>query len=373
MGEACQDVSKPSSPAVDSRRPYLRAPSWRSRARLVDVASEAGVSKALASRVLNGEALAIRPETRGRILAAAENLNYQPHAAARSLKQGTTGVLALLVPTLANPIFALISAGAVSRALEQDVAVLLVEDSEPTKTNDLVRRLIQARRIDGLIMSSAEPEHPLLMTLKKTRTPHVFAHRTVPDTNRNVAMTDEESSALAVDYLASLGHRRIAYIAGPTFLTTTKRLADGFTARTEELDLADATVVYDAFTTAGGVAAAKDLLLGPCPPTAICTASVTQALGVLQVAAQTGLSIPGDLSLVAIGDLPLAAFLVPPLTAIELPFSELGAAAVEALISQLKGSKPRDVVIPVKPSVVIRASAAPPGMPGPPWDYVVVP
>ena len=329
------------------------------RARLVDVARVAGVSKALASRILNGEQLPIRPETRNRVVVAARQLDYRPHAAARSLKRGETGALSLLIPTLTNPVFALISRGAVERALERDVAVLLIEDSAPDRASELVSRLVQGGRIDGAILASVQPEHPLPQTLERLRIPHVFVHRTVPGSNRNVSMADQKASALAVDYLAQLGHCFIAHIAGPRSLTTTQRLVEGFSARAAELGLRH-VVVGDDFSEPGGAKAAGELFDLRAPPTAIYTGSLTQAVGALHVAFERGLRVPDDFSLIASGELPLANYLNPPLTSISLPLAALGAAAVDALVGQLAGAEPRDVVVETHPEVIVRSSTAPP-------------
>lgn len=99
------------------------------RARLEDVARSAGVSKWTASHILNGsDGLVVRPETRERLVSAARRLHYGPHAAARGLKRAETGTLGPLIPNLTMPVFSRIVRGAVARALELDVAVVLVED-----------------------------------------------------------------------------------------------------------------------------------------------------------------------------------------------------------------------------------------------------
>ncbi len=335
------------------------APSAAPRTRLVDVARDAGVSKALASRLLNGHEVAVRDETRKRVLASARLLDYRPHAAARSLKRGQTGALSLLIPTLVNPVFALISRGAVARALEQEVAVLLVEDTTPASADELLRSLIQMHRIDGAIVASIVPEHPLLATLERLALPHVFVHRTVPKTGRNVSMADERASAVAVDYLAELGHRNLAHIAGEQFLTTTQRLVEGFAGRAAALGLRS-TIVHADFSEAGGAKGAAALFRRKNIPTAIYTGSITQAVGVLHAAYEKGLRVPDDFSLLAAGELSLADFLNPPLTTIRLPLHELGAAAVDAMLRQLAGESPRDVLVETHPEVVVRGSTAPP-------------
>jgi DNA-binding LacI/PurR family transcriptional regulator len=328
--------------------------------RLIDVAREAGVSKALASRVLNGEDLPIRAETRQRILTASERLSYRPHAAARGLRRRETGALTMLIPTLTNPVWGLISQGSVSRAMERDVVVQLAEDVDAAQTNELVLRLVQAGRIDGVIVASARPRHPLLRTLLRQRIPHVFVHRAVLGTERNVIMDEQKASALAVDHLATLGHRRIAHITGPSALTTARRLAQGFTDRAALLKFESALVVNAEFSESGGAEAAAYLFARRRPPSAVYTGSVTQAFGLFHVAAELGLHLPADCSIIACGELPIAEYLTPPLTTLRLPFGELGAAAVDALVDQLSGGQPRDVLVETHPEVIVRSSTAAP-------------
>ena len=330
------------------------------RNRLEDVARSAGVSKSIASRVLNGDPdLLVRPETRERVVRAARELNYRPHAAARGLKRAETGALGLLVPPLTNPVYTRIIRGAVERALERDFVVLLAEDVDPHQAEEAAGRLVQAGRVDGLIVASARPGHPLLPSLRRLRIPHVFVNRGVPRSGRNVVMDDARASALAVDHLVSLGHLRIGHVAGPRELDTARRRATAFRAHARALGLR-AWVAEGDFGESGGAAAGRMLLERRQGLTALYTSTISQAVGVFHAAWELGLSVPADLSVIAYDDIPLAEFLRPPLTTVRMPLAELGAAAVDALLDQLLGGEPRDVTVDTEPEIVVRRSTGPP-------------
>jgi DNA-binding LacI/PurR family transcriptional regulator len=330
------------------------------RKRLVDVARTAGVSKSIASRVLNGDpALLVRPETRERVLRAASQLGYRPHAAARSLKRAETGALGLLVPPLTNPVYVRIIRGAFERALERDFVVLLVEDVDPLQAESTASRLVQAERIDGLMIASAQPGHPLLRSLRRDRVPHVFVNRGVPRSGRNVVIDEAGASAAALRHLLHLGHCRIGHVAGPRALDTARRRTMGFVEAASAHGLRVEVAEGD-FGESGGAAAARELLERRPDLTALYTSTLSQAVGVYHTAWELGLAVPAELSLIGYDDMPLAEYLRPPLTTVRTPLAELGAAAVDALVDQLLGGKPRDVVVGAGPGVVVRASTGEP-------------
>jgi LacI family transcriptional regulator len=334
----------------------------RTRVRLEDVAVAAGVSKSIASRILNDSpGLAVRPGTRARVIDAARTLGYRPHAAARGLRRAETGAIGLVVPDLAMPVYARIVRGAAARALERDFVVLLAEDLAAAQTDEMVRRLLRAGRIDGVAVTSARPAHPLVATLLEAGVPHVFVNRAVDGAHRSVTMDDARASAAAVDHLAGLGHVRVGHVAGPGGLDPARRRRQGFLERARTAGLEAAPVCEGDFSEAGGAAAAERLVADHPSVTAVYASSLAQAVGVLQTAWRMGRRVPDDLSVIGYDDMPLADHLVPPLTTIRMPLAELGEAAVDALVDQVLGGAPRDIVVETRPAVVERASTAPPG------------
>jgi LacI family transcriptional regulator, galactose operon repressor len=331
------------------------------RIRLADVARAAGVSKSTASRILNGSPdISVRPRTRERVVETARSLDYRPHAAARGLARAETGALGLVIPNLAAPVYARIVRGAFRRALERDFVVLLAEDVTPRETDEVFARLVRAGRIDGLVVASARPGHPLLRSLRGHGIPHVFANRAVRGSGRSVVMDDARASEAALDHLVGLGHVRIGHVGGPRKLDPARRRAESFLRHAARLELEVAPVEEGEFTEAGGAEAARRLLEADADVTALYAGSLAQAVGALHAAAELGRSVPRHLSLVSFDNMPLADFLRPPVTTIEMPLAELGAAAVDALVDQVLGALPRDVVVPSQPEVIVRMSTAPP-------------
>lgn len=324
------------------------------RARLSDVARLAGVTKGIASRVLNSDpAVAVREETRERILQAARTLNYHPHAGARALATAHTRTLALLVPALDNQPYVTIARGAYRRAAESGYLALLAEDTPDQRPQaDLFAR----GRVDGVIVGSATHAQPLIAQLRERDIPHVFVNRAVPGSGRNITMNVARASDTAIDHLTTLGHARIVALAGPVDVEPSRLRLEGFVRAVREAGLAVIDPVHAGFTEADGASAVDALLQRQ--PSAVVTSSLGQAIGVLRGLHDRGIAVPAEVSVVAYDDFPIAKFTVPSLTTIEMPLAELGAIAVDELIAQLGGTPPRDVLMPTIPRIIVRESTA---------------
>ncbi len=332
------------------------------RARLVDVAERSGVTKSVVSRIMNNdETLRTRPETRARVLAVAAELGYRPHATAQALSLARAGAAALLIPDLSNPVYAAITRGSYRRAKEQGYVLLLAEDA-PQEIDDDYFDLVQAGRVDGLMVASAAPGHALIERLQAepTAIPHVFINREVPGSGRNVALDMEGASAAAVDYLVQYGHHRIGIVSGPEELQPARARLTGFVKRMTHHGLDSSRVAFGSFTEQGGHDAVVAMLRKHPEVTAVYTQNFGQGVGALHAAHADGRDIPGDLSIISYDDLPVAEFLNPPLTTISMPLAELGALAVDALVEQINGQPPGDRRIEGGWKVVPRSSVAPP-------------
>jgi LacI family transcriptional regulator len=319
------------------------------------------VTKSVASRILNDDpTLTVRPETRNRVWEAARRLGYRPHAGARALAGAQARALALLIPDLGNPVYSRIIRGAYQRAREHRYVVLLAEDTADQEADETFAELVEAGRVDGLLIASARPAHALLSSPRLRPIPHVFVNREVPGSGRNVGMDMPAASATAVRHLHALGHRRIGHVSGPDQLEPARARERGFLDEMNRLGLDTAPIERDSFSEQGGADAATRLLTR-CPGlSAVYTSTLSQAVGATHAVRALGRRIPGDLSVISYDDLPLADYLDPPLTTVAMPLQELGAAAVDALVEQLGGQPPRDVTIPTTPLVVSRESTGPP-------------
>lgn len=329
------------------------------RATLADVAGRAGVSKSIASRVLNNYPdLAVRDETRARIIAVAESLAYRPHALARNLARASSGSIALLVPAMSNPVYVQLVRGAYRRAAETGYVLLLAEDFDDQAADESFAGLVESGRVDGLLIASARPGSKIVPALAQHSVPHVFVNRAVPDAGRSVVLDMQAASELTVDHLFRLGHRRFGHISGPRGLQPTKAREDSFRTAAKA---AGATVRIGRgdFSEAGGAEATERLLRAHPDVTALYATSLSQAIGALHAARELGIRVPEDLSVVGYDEAPLAGFLAPPLTTIAMPLADLGAAAVDELLKQIRGGEPADVVLHAEPELVVRASTAP--------------
>lgn len=323
------------------------------RPRLADVARRAGVAKSIASRVLSGAEVTVRAETRERVEAAARELGYHAHPAARALNNSQSRSIGMLIPSMTNVVYSRIVRGAVQRAFDHEFAIFTAEDTE--EQADSIQRLVRAHLLDGLIVASARPHHPLLPFLRSSGIPHVFALRGVTGSGRNVLIDDDRAARLAVEHLASAGHVRLGHVGGPRDVDSARRRARGFAKAASELELTAATERAE-YSERGGARATRALLAAHEDVTAIFAASLPQAVGVLYTANELGIAIPDQLAVISYDDMPLAEFLCPAVTTIRVPLEELGAAAFEALYRQIDGDEPADIVVDSAPQVIARKS-----------------
>ena len=332
------------------------------RTTLADVAERAGVDKAVVSRVVNADPLLmIRPETRARVEAAIKELDYRPNVAARSLRTARTGTLGLFIPDFANPVYAEIITGAASAALAHGQLLVTGSSSVTGRRTQSYLDLLGQGRVDGLLLAG-DPVSPREQeALDAFGLPYLFVNRRNPGIDRYVILDDGQAAAMAVTHLIELGHTRIAHIAGPGRADTATRRRAGYeqALRSHGLSVDDDLVVTADYTPEGGAEAVRQLLASGVDPTALFVANVASAIGVLRALRDAGKDVPGDVSVIAVHDLPLVGYLAPPLTTVRMPLRELGARAVDLLLAT-DPSAPITEVVTTPIELVVRQSTAPP-------------
>lgn len=332
---------------------------------LGDVAALAGVSISAVSRVL-GDAPSARvsPETRQRIHAAAKQLDYRPNAAARALKFARTNVVALVVPDLTNAIFTELMRGVEDEATRRGYMVLLARAEGMPEGEETIPRLIREGRVDGALVQVGDTMRPEdLQSLITGRLPVLFINSIHPDHSGSVILDDELGMRLATEHLIGLGHTRIGFIGGAPDSDSAARRASGFHAAMQAaaLPVPPSYVTRLGYDPRHGRAALAALAAVPEPPTAVVVANVNAALGALLEARTLGLSVPEDLSIVAMHDAWPAENAWPPLTTVRMPLYELGTRAMAAIFDRITaGTIADDVVRDPAPLLVIRESTAPP-------------
>ena len=326
---------------------------------LRDVAAAANVNFSTVSKVLNNNSgINVRPETRQRILDAAEKLKYRPDPVARSLRFSSTGALAMLFPDLTNPVYALIMRGAAQRAEELGYTILLAELGEE-RTASSYQRLVNEHRIDGLVISTSGESSDIVDELS-LEVPHVYVNRQAhADDVQSVTVDDEAAGKLAAEALLAAGHVHLAFVGDSDRTDTARRRRLGFMRACGAANVPDPLDMVAPYTRAGGYETALRLLRSNRPPTAIFASSLLVGIGALSAAHQTGTAVPDDLSLVTL-DSQDADYTVPPMTAVRLPHREMGAAAIEMIDRVLNGEPAGSYVVPTVPVLIDRASVAPP-------------
>jgi LacI family transcriptional regulator len=335
------------------------------RVTLREVADAAGVHPGTASRALNLETRGLVNEaTAARVLRAADELGYRPNPIARGLKTNRSYTIGVLIPDLMNPLFPPIVRGIQDRLELAGYTPLIANtDNDPQRERIDFERL-RARQVDGFITATARRDDDLLVDVAAIGTPVVLVNRRLERATLPAVVGDDRAGVrLGVEHLADLGHRRIAYLAGPQQVSTGYLRHEGFLEAMRDRGLEPVprlTRFGEAFTEAEGMRLCRELLDGGAAPTAIVAGNDLVALGCYDVFEERGIRCPDQISVVGFNDMPFADRFDPPLTTIRIPHYEIGARAAELLIElqgQAQGPPPQ---IQLSPQFVARASTAPP-------------
>ncbi|WP_428687898.1 LacI family DNA-binding transcriptional regulator [Roseibium sp.] len=297
-----------------------------------DVAEHAGVSVGTVSRVLAGEA-AVKPSLREKVNAAIAALGYRPNVTARALRTSRTDVVGLIVPDITNPFFAQLAASVELAARNHRHSLMLASshDDRDAEQDHVLAFLDRAVRGIIAVASSDNPDLRLKSPVPIVSLDRRFGNFPLVSTNH------EQGAALVAEHLFGLGHRRIAYIAGPSDTEAGRARREGFVRRIRQLDGGvTLEVVPGRFDYESGEKIARELLSRPPQerPTAIAGASDQLAIGTLRAARDLNVNVPRDLSVTGFDDISLANLVVPRLTTIRQPTDLLASRAVEMLFSQ---------------------------------------
>lgn len=334
-------------------------------ARMKDVADLAGVGLTTVSRAFS-EPDKVSPETLQRIESAVRDLGYTVNMNARSLRGRKSGLVLVLLPDIGNPFFSLVLKGVEEAARATGRVILIVEtrrDTTPAQsyTTQSYMSQLDARRIDGLlVLDGSFPLEPPTSGTEDGSYPIVaVTERAAVDGLSYVGVDNVAAARAAVLFLARMGHRDIAHIAGtPHTVTATERLRGFREALTELGRSAEAaTVEHGDFSITSGRAAARRLLGRARRPTAIFAASDEMAIGAIHELKTAGLRVPEDISVVGFDDIGFSEVFDPPITTIRQPRHEMGRLAMDMVVRRLEGDvPPEDAILPFE--LIERASVA---------------
>jgi LacI family transcriptional regulator len=332
-----------------------------------EVAKESGVSVATVSRVFN-EYADVSPATRERVLAVARKLDYAPSAAARTLVNQKSQLIGVVLftgyehPDIHHPFFQEVLVGLKHGIGELGYDLLLFSSEQPGSSggrpHSYMRRARQ-HRVDGVVVMGVDRTDPEVEKLVRSTIPVIAVDIDVVGDHTSFVASDNIGGArLAVRHLHSLGHTRIATIAGPT---DTKPGADrmlGYRAEMSALGL-ETPAAYEAagdFYPDSAEQAMKKMLRLKTPPTAVFVAADMMAVGAIRALHSAGKSVPGDVAIVGFDDIRVAELLSPSLTTVRQDMVGIGLAAGRALVEQIENPDTTPPVLTLPVELVVRAS-----------------
>lgn len=336
-----------------------------------DVARQANVSVGTVSNVLNGSSL-VKEETRQRVLAAIEALDFHPTAAARSLSTQRTNTLGMIRSELrpnrnrieSDPMMLDLIDGITGAAIESSIGLTFWTIPAGRREMELYKRLVSSRQIDGLILFALRENDPRIAYLQEQAFPFVTFGRLDPQEEYNwVDLDSAYGIELAVHHLIELGHRRIAYISPPHEQYLTRQRWEGFQRAMNAAGLRiDPHLIFEGdFSEKSGQVAAHVFLDHTPPPTAIVCSNDRMAFGAMRAIQARGLVVGKDVSVVGFDDVAMARFSHPPLTTVSQPFQEIGQALFKLLVTIIN-REPVDGLggTLFKPELVVRQSTGAP-------------
>jgi LacI family transcriptional regulator len=319
-----------------------------------EVARRAKVSIATVSRTINGVP-SVAPQLSRRVWRVIEELGYYPNTQARSLVSGRSRIFGLIVSEITNPFFPEIVQGFEDIAVQHNYEILTTSTvHDPKRVALAVRRMIE-RRVEGVAIVTFGMEEALFDDLKSRKIPLVFIDVGPPLPRiSNIKIDYLHGIRQAVQHLAALCHKHIAFISGPLMLKSAVARQRAFMQSMQEIGLPidEQYLIEGNHTMEGGMEALKKILLFPKRPTAVICSNDMTAIGVMRQGYEAGLRIPQDLSLVGFDDIRLAQFIIPPLTTIKMSQTEIARMAFNALLAEVQ----RQVPSPNGSEYVLRTS-----------------
>jgi len=342
---------------------------------IVQIAKESGVSISTVSRVMNGTA-PVSAATRTRVNEVIQKHHYTPNAFARSLISRQSMTIGVILPDISNPYFSAMFGELEHAAQEANYSVLLCNTSfraasadEMTKRELAYFRMMLEKKVDGAVVAGGQADLVEVSEPYRTALGQLAASMPVVVLGSPIAGVDcqfiqrERGQGVysAVNYLASLGHRRIAFVGGEKGVGITSARLQAYLEALESLSLPQdqALVRLSDYYTPDGHSAVRELLSGGAPFTALLAMNDNVALGAYRALADAGLRVPQDVSVISCDQFYAADYLVPRLTSIDQHNERFGRLIIQTLLGGIHGSR-EDVPLTYLPELVVRESCAPP-------------
>jgi len=325
-----------------------------------NVAKLAEVSIATVSRVINN-AKNVNPNTKAKVLLAIKKLDYYPNRVAQRLRSSSrkNKLIGLVLPDIQNPFYVDVIRGVEEFAYLNNFAVMIGNFGQDEKKEKLYLEILQSEEVDGFIVAPSHGKDQNIKRIINKEYSVVCIDRGLSEIDVDVVKVDNEHGTFnAIEYLISLGHKKIAHITGRQDIPTTQERIIGFERAMNENDV---KIDYNLIKSKksdyqSGVQLMGELLDLSDPPTAVFTANNLLTLGALETIHERGLNIPQDISIVGFDDMYWSNSLNPPLTAVRQSGYDVGKRAAELLLQRIQNSTRSNISVIIKTKLMIRKS-----------------
>jgi LacI family transcriptional regulator len=326
---------------------------------LRDVAKAAHVSVGTVSNVLNRPEI-VAPETLSRVKATIKELGFVPNGFARQLRSGNSFTLGLVVPDVSNPFFTEVARGVEDAASKRDYAVFLCNSDESTVKEDRYIKVLIEQQVRGVLITPADTNENRLEAMRERGIAVTLLDREIKGQKQcSVSVDDINGGQIAIEYLASLGHKNIAFVCGPESIPQVSDRGAGVAKAAKFANVIIETVRVSLMNTIQGEEAAKEIMSMPKRPTAIFCANDLLALGVIRVLRANKVKVPEQISVLGYDNIEFAASAGIPLSSIAQPAYQMGVTAANLLLDECEeGQEHRHQQIRFQPQLVERASTA---------------
>ncbi len=321
-----------------------------------DVAKVAGVSQSAVSRAFTPGA-SVAEDTRKKILKAAQSLAYQPNLLARSMATGRSNIIALAISNLENPFYAQVVKELSERLRETGRHILLFTTSIDGTADPELERVL-SYQVDALILTATTASLELTLQCQKTGVPIVQINRESKLPGISTVRGENQRAAEQVaDFFVAAGHRRFAFVGGTQGSNTSNIRQQAFVSHLKALGFEDVVVAYGNYTFEGAAAATREILSADVPVDAIFCASDYMAFAALDVVRREfSLSVPEDISIVGVDDVPEASHSAYDLTTYSQPAASLAEEAIKIIDSQIARPGRRAQRREVRGELILRGS-----------------
>lgn len=332
-----------------------------------DVAARAGVSTATVSRYINNSTY-VSEEIAERISSAISTLDYVPNSVAISLKKTKTKTIGIIIPELSNVSFMDTVQAISDVAMQNGYQPIILSSDDNCKRESQALDFLLTKRIDGLIIAAAGGNEDKILKINESKIPVVLLDRDVINTDSEVLidsiiLDNFNGSYKMINYLISLGHEKIAIIAGKQDSVISKERLEGYIKALQHngKEVNCDYMLFGHFGFESGYKLTREIVMSPLRPTAIYTVNNILALGVISALNEMNISIPKGMSVCAFGDFKYSGVLNPTLTIINQMAYDIGGNAAELLLKKINNYdswKPQRIVI--NTDIVIRNSCSHP-------------